>query len=331
MEYSRYAIIGSNSFAGAAFVLKALGTGAKVIGFNRSPEGSEIFLQYKKSSNKENYTFYQADINYDLEKIQDILNMFEPEVIVDFSGQGMVAESWENPAQWYTTNIVAKVMLHDFLRKRNWLKKFIRISTPEVYGSQDSQIAESWAFNPSTPYAVSHAAIDMSLKAFHHNYDFPVVFTRYANFYGSGQQLYRIVPRTIIYALTGRKLYLHGGGSSIRAFIHSTDVSDGILKSITQGKSGEIYHFSPIQFYTIKEVVGAICNSVGVDFSDLVEMAPDRAGKDKAYLMDSSKARVELGWNDKTSLIEGIDETVKWVKENLTEINSLPLDYIHKA
>lgn len=331
MKYNRYAIIGSNSFAGAAFVLRALDTGAKVIGFNRSPEGSNIFLPYKKSPNKGNYLFYQADINHDLEKIVSVLNDFQPEVIVDFSGQGMVAESWDNPSQWYTTNIVAKVRLHDFLRKCEWLKRFIRISTPEVYGSHDNKITESWDFNPTTPYAVSHAAIDMSLKAFWQNYDFPVVFTRYANFYGSGQQLYRIVPRTIIYALTGRKLYLHGGGSSIRAFIHSTDVSDGILKSILNGMPGEIYHFSPNQFYTIKEVVETICLAVGVEFSDLVEMAPDRAGKDKAYLMDSDKARLELGWNDNTTLERGINETVTWVKENLSEINNLPLDYIHKA
>lgn len=331
MKFNRYAVIGSNSFAGSAFVLEALDNGIEVIGFNRSSEGSDIFLHYKRSVNKDNYTFYQADINHDLDKIIDILNEFKPEVIVDFSGQGMVAESWENPAQWYTTNIVAKVKLHDFLRKCDWLKNFIRISTPEVYGSHDNKISESWSLNPTTPYAVSHAATDMSLKAFHQQYNFPVIFTRYANFYGQGQQLYRIVPRTIIYALTGRKLYLHGGGSSIRAFIHSKDVAQGIMKAVNLGKPGEIYHFSPDQFYTIKEVVETICEAVGVPFAALVEMAPDRAGKDKAYLMDSSKARKELGWNNNVNLIEGINETVTWVKENIDEINTLPLDYIHKA
>jgi dTDP-glucose 4,6-dehydratase len=331
MAFNRFAVIGSNSFAGSAFVFRALEDGADLIGFNRSPEGSDIFLPYKQSANKHRYTFYQADINHDLALIIDQLEKFKPDVVIDFAGQGMVAESWDNPAQWYTTNIVAKVKLHDYLRKCSWLKRFVRISTPEVYGSHENKITESWQFNPTTPYAVSHAAVDMSLKAFHQNYGFPVVFTRYANFYGQHQQLYRIVPRTIIYALTGRKLYLHGGGTSVRAFIHAKDVADGIMRSIHQGIPGEIYHFSPETFYTIKEVVEIICGQVGVDFSQLVEMSPDRPGKDKAYLMDSAKARKELSWNDSVSFTQGVSETLSWARANLEEINRLPLDYIHKA
>jgi dTDP-glucose 4,6-dehydratase len=330
MHFTRFAVIGSNSFAGSAFVNRALNDGAQVIGFNRSEEGSDIFLPYKHSVNKESYTFFQADINHDFALIKDCLDEFKPEVVVDFAGQGMVAESWENPDQWYTTNIVAKVKLHDYLRKCIWLQRFIRISTPEVYGSHDTKIAESWQFNPTTPYAVSHAAVDMSLKAFHQNYGFPVVFTRFANFYGQHQQLYRIIPRTIIYALTGRKLYLHGGGTSIRAFIHAKDVADGIMRAVNTGVAGEIYHFSPQDFYTIKEVVEIICEQVGVPFCELVELAPDRAGKDKAYLMDATRAKTELGWNDSVSLTQGVNETTKWIRDNLEEINRLPLDYIHK-
>uniref|UniRef100_UPI0040479D3A GDP-mannose 4,6-dehydratase n=1 Tax=Algoriphagus sp. TaxID=1872435 RepID=UPI0040479D3A len=331
MNFIRIVVLGSNSFAGAAFVLKALGDGYEVIGFNRSPEGQEFFLPYKESSKQSNYKFYQADINKDLNEIIEIIDSFKPEVVVDFAGQGMVAESWENPSQWYTTNIVAKVKLHDLLRKRDFVKKYIRISTPEVYGSQDHLIKESWDLNPSTPYAVSHASIDLSLRAFNKNYSFPVVFTKFANFYGPGQQLYRIIPRTIIYALTGKQLHLHGGGTSIRAFIHSADVSNGIMDAIKKGQIGETYHFSPNNFYTIKEVVEIICKELSIDFDDFVTIVPDRAGKDKAYLMDSNKSRIRFGWNDNVGLVEGINDTVKWVKENLEEINKSSLDYIHKV
>lgn len=331
MNFNRIVVLGSNSFAGAAFVLKALEDGYEVIGFNRSPEGKEFFLPYKGSSKKDNYKFYQADINKDLIEIIEIIDSFKPEVVVDFAGQGMVAESWENPSQWYTTNIVAKVKLHDLLRKRDFVKKYIRISTPEVYGSQDQLIKESWDLNPSTPYAVSHASIDLSLRAFNKNYSFPVVFTKFANFYGPGQQLYRIIPRTIIYALTGKQLQLHGGGTSIRAFIHSADVSNGIMDAITKGKIGETYHFSPNKFYTIREVVEIICKELSIDFNKFVTIVPDRAGKDKAYLMDSNKSRTNFSWNDNINLIEGINDTVKWVKENLEEIKKSSLDYIHKA
>ena len=330
MKYVRCAVLGSNSFAGAAFVARALADGLEVIGFNRSPEGSAIFLPYRRLGETGRYRFHQADINQNLPEILGILEGFRPQVIVDFAGQGMVAESWLDPAQWYTTNIVAKVRLHDQLRRFDWLKRYVRISTPEVYGSQDNLIQESWQYNPSTPYAVSHAAIDMSLRAFHKNYDFPVIFTRFANFYGPGQQLYRIVPRTIIYALTGRKLQLHGGGTSVRAFISADDVASGIMRAVEAGQPGEAYHFSSDRFLTIREVVEVICGRVGVPFEQMVEITADRAGKDQAYLMNSSRAKTELGWSETASFEQGIDATLSWVKKNLEEIQTLPLNYVHK-
>ena len=331
MKFQRYAVIGSNSFAGAAFIARAIADGADVIGFNRSAETSAIFLPYRKVEGSDRYLFFQADINHDLDAIFTRLDEFCPQVVVDFAGQGMVAESWQNPEQWYTTNVVAKVRFHDQLRRRTWLQRYIRISTPEVYGSQEDLVNENWQYSPSTPYAVSHAAIDMSLRAFHQQYDFPVIFTRFANFYGPGQQLYRIVPRTIIYALSGKKLQLHGGGTAIRAFIYGADVADGIMRTINKGTAGEVYHFSPERFLTIRQVVQIICQQMRVDFDALVELAPERPGKDLAYLMNSSKARTELDWKESVSFEQGINATVEWVKASFDEIQTLPLDYMHKT
>ncbi|HAG72441.1 MAG TPA: dTDP-glucose 4,6-dehydratase, partial [Gammaproteobacteria bacterium] len=178
--------------------------------------------------------------------------------------------------------------------------------------------------------AVSHAAVDQSLRAFYQQYDFPVIFTRFANFYGPGQQLYRIVPRTIIYALLGKKLQLQGGGTSVRAFISGVDVADAVMRSINSGLVGEAYHFSPERFLTIRQVIEIICSQMNVEFADLVEIAPDRPGKDLAYLMDSKKARRELGWQESVTFEEGVDATVRWVKDSFDEISSLPLNYIHK-
>ena len=211
-----------------------------------------------------------------------------------------------------------------------WLQRYVRISTPEVYGSQDSLVNESWNYNPSTPYAVSHAAIDMSLRSFHKQYNFPVIFTRFANFYGPGQQLYRIVPRTIIYALLGKKLQLHGGGTSIRAFIYGDDVAEGIMRTINMGNIGEVYHFSPERFLTIREVVEIICQQLNLDFDSVVELAPERPAKDLAYLMNSSKVRNMLNWTDSVSFEQGVKNTIDWVQSSISEIENLPLDYIHK-
>ncbi len=326
----KLAVIGCNSFGGSSIVARAIEDGFDVIGFNRSKEGSSIFLPYKKIENSFKYKFYQADINKDLDNILNILDSFQPSFIVDLAGQGMVAESWDNPAQWYSTNILAKVKLHDELRKRPWLVKYVRVSTPEVYGSNESLLSESMNYNPSTPYAVSHASIDLSLKTFYERYDFPVIFTRFANFYGPSQQLYRIIPRTIIYALTGKKLQLHGGGKSVRAFIYGDDVADGVMRVLDIGKTGDVYHFSSDRFVTIKELVEIICQRIGVNFDEVVEMASDRPSKDFKYLMDSTKARSTLNWKESVSLEKGIDKTIEWIQDSLEEVQELPLNYIHK-
>ena len=110
----------------------------------------------------------------------------------------MVGESWLNPDHWMMTNVVSTVRLHDRLRSFDFLERYVHVTTPEVYGSTEGWVREDAPFNPSTPYAVSRAAGDMSLRTYFATYGFPVVFTRAANVYGPGQQLYRIIPRTIL-------------------------------------------------------------------------------------------------------------------------------------
>lgn len=331
MNQAKLLVLGANSFAGAQLISQALSSFKTVIGINRSPEHSDIFLPYKQQIRKANYRFYQLDINHDFDAICQLLTQEQPDYIIDLAGQGMVAESWQTPEQWYQTNIVAKVKLHNFLKDHTWLKKYIRVSTPEVYGSQESLSAESALYNPSTPYAVSHAAIDMSLKAFYQQYNFPVVFTRFSNFYGAGQQLYRIIPRTIIYGLTGKTLELHGGGTSVRAFIHGDDVANALLKTVELGKQGETYHFSTDDFVSIKELVETIYQQMDLPFEQHVKVVGDRLGKDANYFMSDNKARAELQWQPTITLNKGVSGTIDWVKANINEINSLALNYCHKA
>lgn len=118
---TRFAVLGSNSFAGSTFISNALRREFKVIGFSRSQEQSPIFSQVSQKFKSEEFKFIQANINRDLELIMYELNKFKPDVIVDFAGQGMVAESWQMPEQWYLTNIIAKVKLHEQLRQCKWL------------------------------------------------------------------------------------------------------------------------------------------------------------------------------------------------------------------
>lgn len=331
MKNEKIAIIGSNSFSGSHFANHCLDQGLMVLGISRSEEPHPVFLPYKKNANIANFSFFQADLNHDLEKISQIFLEIKPDYVVNFAAQGMVAQSWDRPEDWFQTNMVANVKLHDRLRKMNFLKKYVHISTPEVYGSCEGLIGENTNYHPSTPYAVSRAAADMSLMSFYHAYNFPVCFTRAANVYGPGQQLYRIIPITILKFLTGQKLQLHGGGHSVRSFIHIKDVAEGTLKVSRRGISGEIYHFSTSRNISIKDLVTMIAEIMNVSFDEHVEVVGERLGKDSAYLLDSSKAKNELSWQDKISLEEGIEETLTWVKDNLEVLKNLPWKYIHKS
>lgn len=328
MLEDKIVVLGSNSFAGAAFVAEALRRQHQVFGISRSEEPNPVFLPYQPQVN---FQFRQLDLNQNLSQIIEVLSFFRPEMIVDFAGQGMVAESWQSPEQWYQTNIISKVRLHNWLKDQKWLKKYIRISTPEVYGSCDTLIDESRHYTPSTPYAVSHASIDMSLKAFYQQYDFPVVIGRFANFYGEHQQLYRIIPKTILSILSHKKLPLHGGGKSVRAFIHAKDVAQGIFSMIKCGAVGEVYHFSPTYFLAIRDVVKLICDKLKVDFEEAVEISPDRPGKDQAYLMSSDKSRKELNWVPKVSFEEGLESTINWISQNFEVLSGMSWNYAHKS
>lgn len=322
-------VIGSNSFSGASFVDFALKQGVKVIGTSRSAEPIPALLPYKWHDHS-NFAFHQLDLNKDLKAIDELLHEVKPKHVVNFAAQSMVGESWQNPADWFMTNVVSTVKLHDALRKCDFLERYVHVSTPEVYGSCSGFVDEDFPFNPSTPYAVSRAAADMSLRTFHAAYNFPVVTTRAANVYGPGQQLFRIIPRTILFILLGRKLQLHGGGVSTRSFIHMADVSDATWKIMTLGHNGDTYHISTSEVVSIKDLVERICKKLGVNFDDHVEVVGERMGKDSAYHLDSTKVRAELGWSDKVSLDQGLDESIAWVRNNFDALKASSYDYSHK-
>ena len=171
----------------------------------------------------------------------------------------------------------------------------------------------------------------MSLRTYFATYEFPVVFTRAANVYGPGQQLYRIVPRTIVpAAMGGQKLRLDGGGTSERSFIHVMDVADATYRIACNGKNGDAYHISTDRIVSIHNLVGMICAQLGVDLNAVVEVVGERLGKDAAYRLDSSKLRGELGWSDAVSLESGIAETATWADRYLDDLARLPASYIHK-
>lgn len=326
----RYLVLGSNSFSGASFVRFLLEKGDSVVGISRSPEPHEAFLPYRWLEEPGDFAFHALDLNHDIDEIDAVIRRTRPQYVVNFAAQSMVAESWQHPEHWFETNVVATVRLHERLRQLDFLDKYVHVTTPEVYGSTSGRVREDAPFNPSTPYAVSRAAADMSLRSYFKAYDFPVAFTRAANVFGPGQQLYRIVPRTVLFVRLGRMLQLHGGGLSERSFIHAADVADATDRVARSGRPGETYHIATDRQVSIRKLVEMICDRLDARFEDSVEVVGERLGKDAAYCLDSAKIRDELGWNDDTTLEEGINQTVAWVERYFEALTKLPIEYQHK-
>ncbi len=324
-------VIGSNSFSGSHFIDYLLGKNHSVIGVSRSEEINPVFLAYKNNSNKSKFTFLKRNLNTDSELMLGDLSRFDIDYVVNFAAQGMVAQSWEKPEDWYETNFVGNVKFHDKLRQYSKLKKYVHVSTPEVYGSTASSIVENYNYNPSTPYAVSRAACDLSLMAFHKNYNFPVVFTRAANVYGPGQQLYRIIPKAALCILLGKKIPLHGGGVSLRSFIHMQDVCSATYQIATKAVPPDVFHISTEEEITIRSLVETICEKLNKKFNDCVDLHEERPGKDFAYHLNSNKLRKSFDWSPKVSLDVGLDETLRWVCDNIEELRKIPDYYIHKT
>jgi len=323
-------VIGSNSFSGGDFIELLLEKeDYEIIGISRSPEKSSLFLPYKKRDLK-HFKFYQINLNKDISKLERILDEFHPEYIVNFAAQGEVGSSWKYPHHWFQTNVVALTQLIHLLKDKKYIKKYVHISTPEVYGACKGTVDEKHHLNPSTPYAASKAAGDLSVFTFFKNFNFPLVMVRATNIYGACQQLYRIIPRAIIYIKKKKIIELHGGGEAVKSYIHIRDVSKGELLIMEKGKLGEIYHLSPDQSISIKDLVTLICKKMKVDFDKSTKIVQERLGQDAAYVIDSSKARNELKWKPEITFEEGLEEAINWVNNNFAEIEKEDLEYIHQ-
>jgi dTDP-glucose 4,6-dehydratase len=282
----KFVVLGSNSFSGSHFVSRLITAKHEILGISRSLENDKVFTPYSRKESVTGFTFVKADLNKDLLFIVKKIKEFSPEVIVNFAAQSMVAQSWDFPQHWYQTNVVSLSELIDQLRILPSLRKYVHVTTPEVYGSTAEWISENSQFSPSTPYAVSRAAGDMHLLAMFRAKNFPVVFTRTANVYGPGQALYRIVPKTIMSSLLNKNLYLDGGGTARRSFIHIDDASEATYSVAISGEFGETYHISTDELISIKELVQKIFVKTNGNYDQTVIEKEDRIGKDLGTIIE---------------------------------------------
>lgn len=331
MAQNVYAIIGSNCFTGSHIIDALLEDSSNfVVGFSRSPEKGAFLLPYKRHHSK-NFKFLQNDLVRQPDQLVTFLDEFQPSYIVNVAGLSEVGLSHFHPAEYFETNCVGVVRLANQLRSRKYLKRYIHISTPEAYGSCAYPLPETAPLNPSTPYAASKAAADMYLSTLHKNFEFPVVIMRYTNVYGKHQQLYKIIPRSIINLRKGVKTEMHGGGAAVKTWLHIQDVAQAVMATVQLGRPGEIYHFADTNTLSVAELVKKICELMGKDFEANTTMVGERLGQDAKYVLDDAKAQRELSWFPQIDFTQGLKETIMWLEENWHEVEKESLVYAHRA
>lgn len=326
----KFLVIGSNSFSGSHFVKTLLLNNFQVFGVSRSAEIIEPFNPYLQYVQKNNFSFKKIDINKNMDDLKKLIQTSRPNFIVNFAAQSMVGQSWDHPEHWYKTNVYNFSKLISLISNSSLDVKYIHVSTPEVYGNTEGWVKENTKFEPSTPYAISRTAGDLHILNFIKYKNFPAVITRAANVYGPGQQMYRIVPRAILSSLSNKKIILDGGGTSVRSFIYIDDVCDATLKICLEAEVGETYHISTREILSIKQLVEKIFLLAGGDFESNVSLGEERLGKDQGYLLESSKIRYNLRWQDNITLDTGLQKTIEWVKSNLDYLLTYPSEYQHK-
>lgn len=330
-QSKKVVVLGSNSFSGQDFIDLALDNpNYSVIGISRSAERPAHFLRYKSNPGLNRFRFVQLDLNRDSAELFKVLDREKPQYVVNFAAQSEVSPSWEFPEHWFETNTVALAKIVNHLRRQNYLERFMQISSPEAYGNCEGNYSEQTPDNPSTPYAASKSAADLLLSTYFKQFKFPLITIRATNVYGARQQLYKIVPRGVLFLLSGKKIDLHGGGEAVKSYIHIRDVSRGELIALEKGELGARYHFSPDQYVRVRDLVAQICILMGKSFEKETVSVAERPGQDAAYVIDSSKSRKFLNWAPSITLDEGLQEVASWIKENWEQVKNSPWEYIHK-
>jgi len=262
-----------------------------------------------------NHVFVKADI-CDGKIIEELIDKYKIEMIINFAAESHVDRSISEPKIFIETNVTGTLMLLDAAREK-LIKRFIQISTDEVYGElgPTGKFNEQTPLSPNSPYSASKTSADLFVKAFGHTWGLNYNITRCSNNYGPYQFPEKMIPLMINNALNDKPLPVYGDGSNIRDWIHVDDHCRAIWKVATDGKPGEVYNIGSSNEKTNLEVVKTILDAVGKPHS-LINFVKDRPGHDKRYAIDSSKINTQLGWHATTKFEQGIKNTIDWYLQN---------------
>ncbi len=318
-------VTGGAGFIGSEFVRQAVKRGYKVVVVDKLTYAGDL---KRLNSVIDQISFYRADIS-DRKAMEEIFSSEKPEIVVHWAAETHVDRSILNPSQFIDTNVKGTQTLLDLSRDHK-VKRFINISTDEVYGElgEEGEFTEETPLNPSSPYSASKAAADMLGRAYWRTFKLPVITVRPSNNYGPWQYPEKLIPVVILKAIKNEKVPVYGKGLNVREWLHVSDCARAVLEIIEKGKDGAIYNVGSDEEKRNIEVVKTILEILGKP-EDLIEFVPDRPGHDFRYSMNTERIRREIGWEPLVSFSQGIRETVswylsnlKWVEEKLQELQT---------
>lgn len=286
---------------------------------------------------KDNYIFIKADIT-DKEKITEIFAKYEIDRVVHFAAESHVDRSIQNPEVFVKTNVLGTAVMLN-CAKAAWElpdgtfqvdKKFLHVSTDEVYGSLEeagSYFYETTPYAPHSPYSASKASSDLLVKAYVDTYQFPANITNCSNNYGPFQFPEKLIPLIINNALQGKKLPVYGDGTNVRDWLYVDDHAKAIDMVQEHGRLGETYnvggHNEKQNIEIIHIIIDTLLDMLSPEdprrqlvSKDLITFVTDRKGHDKRYAIAPDKIKKEIGWEPETMFQEGIRKTIAWYFEH---------------
>lgn len=261
--------------------------------------------------NNPNYSFVKGCI-CDTNTVNDVMKNCD--AVVHFAAETHVDRSIRNPHDFLMTDVVGTGILLDAAKKLK-IKKFVHISTDEVYGSINEGIfKETDPLNPNSPYSASKAGADRLARSFFITYGLPVVIARPSNNYGSHQFPEKFIPLCITNISEGKNIPLYGDGSNVRDWLHVLDNCKAIDLLLHNGENGEAYNAGGENEIVSLDLAKAIVKELGVG-EDRISFVGNREGHDQRYAVDNTKIR-KLGWKPKAQFNKQLKETIQWYLDN---------------
>ena len=304
-------VTGAAGFIGSNFVRLLMAE-------NECPDRVIAYDALTYAGNLANLEDFQSDSRFSFVK-GDICNteqvnpvMDGVECVVNFAAESHVDRSILSAGEFLRTNVTGVQVLADAAMKHH-VKRFLQVSTDEVYGSlgKTGLFTEESPIQPNSPYSASKAAADLLLNAFHRTYGFGVVITRCSNNYGPYQFPEKLIPLFVTNLLEGKKVPVYGDGLQVRDWIHVDDHCRALLTVLNHGEDGQVYNIGGNkELYNI-DITRAILKHLNKDES-YIEHVKDRLGHDRRYAIDPTKIRTNLGWEPQVDFETGMAETIEW-------------------